>query len=145
VLRELGVLPNPSGLTFPHYRIRFYTDATRTTLLRDLPPEPPGIGVSLFPEPFTVDPGRSLISGDPYDWEGFKVMQLRGVSRTAPYFHDASEPDLHAVLDLYSQLIFPFNPALNLPAVFPPEGPGLPPESLSPTQKAQLFAFLQQL
>jgi hypothetical protein len=49
------------------------------------------------------------------------------------------------VLDEYSRLILPTNPVLGLPAVFPPEGPGLPPESLSPTQKAQLFAFLQQL
>jgi cytochrome c peroxidase len=145
LLGQLGVFPNPTGLTLPHYRIRFYTDATRTQQLVDMPPPPPGIGPSLIPEPFSVDPGRAIVSGDPYDWEGFDVPQLRGVSKTAPYFHDASAPDLHALLDEYSRLILPADPALNLPYAFPPEGPGLPPESLSPTQKAQLFAFLQLL
>jgi cytochrome c peroxidase len=145
MLGQLGVLPNPSGLSLPQYRIRFYTDATRTQALVDMPPLPPGIGPSLAPQPFSVDPGRAIISGDPYDWEGFDVPQLRGVSKTAPYFHDNSSPDLHALLDEYSRLILPADPVLNLPPIFPPEGPGLPPESLTPTQKAQLFAFLQLL
>jgi cytochrome c peroxidase len=145
LLGQLGALPNPSGLSLPQYRIRFYTDASRTQKLVDMPPPPPGIGPSLVPEPFSVDPGRSIVSGDPYDWEGFDVPQLRGVSKTAPYFHDASAPDLHALLDEYSRLILPADPVLNLPPIFAPEGPGLPPESLTPTQKAQLFAFLQQL
>jgi mono/diheme cytochrome c family protein len=145
LLGQLGVLPNPSGLTLPHYRIRFYTDATRTQIDRDMPPSPPGIGPSLLAEPFSVDPGRAIVSGDPIDWEGFDVPQLRGVSKTAPYFHDNSAPDLHALLDEYSRLILPADPVLNMPPIFPPEGPGLPPESMTPTQKAQLFAFLQLL
>lgn len=145
LLGQLGVLPNPSGLSLPHYRIRFYTDATRSAKRVDMPPLPPGIGPSLVAEPYSVDPGRAIISGDPDDWEGFDVPQLRGIARTAPYFHDASAPDLHAVLDEYSRLILPADPVLNLPPIFPPEGPGLPPESLTPAQKAQLFAFLQLL
>jgi cytochrome c peroxidase len=145
LLRQLGVLPNPSGLDLPHYRIRFYTDATRTQLDRDMPPAPPGIGPSVLVEPFSVDPGRAIVSGDPIDWEGFDVPQLRGVANTAPYFHDNSMPDLHALLDEYSRIILAADPVLGLPAIFPPEGPGLPPESLTPTQKAQLFAFLQLL
>ena len=145
LLGQLGILPNPSGLTLPGYRIRFYTDATRTQTLVDMPPAPPAIGPSLIPEPFSVDPGRAIISGDPIDWEGFDVPQLRGVSKTAPYFHDNSAPDLHALLDEYSRLILPADSVLNLPPIFPPEGPGLPPESLTPTQKAQLLAFLQLL
>src|SRR5262249_27223344 len=145
LLGQLGVLPNPSGLSLPQFRIRFYTDASRTQALVDMPPAPPGIGPSLIPEPFSVDPGRSLISGDPIDWEGFDVPQLRGIAHTAPYFHDNSAPDLQALLDEYSRLILPADPVLELPPIFPPEGPGLPPESLTPTQKAQLLAFLQQL
>lgn len=145
LLGQLGALPNPSGLTLPHFRFRFYTSATRTTLLVDMPPLPPGIGPSLIPEPFTVDPGRAVISGDPYDWEGFDVPQLRGIAHTAPYFHDNSAPDLQAVVDEYSRLILAADPVLNLPPIFPPEGPGLPPEAMSPTQKAQLVAFLQHL
>jgi len=138
-------LPNLTGVAFPQYRIRFYTDATRTQARVDMPPLPPGIGPSLAPEPFSVDPGRALISGDPIDWEGFDVPQLRGVGKTAPYFHDNSAPDLRSLLDIYSRFILPADPVLNLPAVFAPEGPGLPPESLSPTQKTQLMAFLPLL
>ena len=145
VLRQLGALPNPSGLTLPSYRIRFYTDATRTTKRVDMPPAPPGIGPSLFPEPFTVDPGRAIITGDPIDWEGFDVPQLRGVAQTAPYFHDNSAPDLRALLDIYSRFILNADPVLQLPPIYPPEGPGLPPESLSPAQKTQLLAFLELL
>ena len=145
VLQQIGAFPNPSGLDLPHYRIRFYTDATRTTKRVDMPPAPPGIGPSLFPEPFTVDPGRAIISGDPIDWEGFDVPQLRGIANTAPYFHDNSAPDLRALLDIYSRFILNADPVLNLPPIYPPEGPGLPPESLSPQQKAQLLAFLQLL
>jgi cytochrome c peroxidase len=143
LLGQLGVLPNPSGLTLPHHRLRFYTDGTRSQKLVDMPPAVPGIGPSLIPEPFTVDPGRAIISGDPIDWEGFDVPQLRGISRTAPYFHDNSAPDLRALLDEYSRLILPADPVLNLPPIFPPEGPGLPPESITPTQKRQLLAYLQ--
>jgi cytochrome c peroxidase len=145
LLGQLGVLPNPSGLSLPGYRIRFYTDGTRTQQLVDMPPAVPLIGPSLIPEPFSVDPGRALVSGDPIDWEGFDIPQLRGVAHTAPYFHDNSIPTLEALLDLYSRFILPVDPVLNLPAVFPPEGPGLPPESIDPTQKRQLLAFLRLL
>jgi mono/diheme cytochrome c family protein len=145
LLGQLGVFPNPSGLSLPGYRIRFYTDASRTTVMRDMPPAMPKIGPSLIPEPFSVDPGRALITGDPIDWEGFDVPQLRGVARTAPYFHDNSAPDLQTVVDMYSRLILPVDPVLGLPPQFPPEGPGLPPESMTPTQKRQLLAFLELL
>jgi cytochrome c peroxidase len=146
---QLGIapqaFPDTLGVPLPHYRIRFYTDASRTQKLVDLPPPPPAIGVSLVQEPFSVDPGRALISGDPYDWEGFDVPQLRGLAETAPYFHDNSMPDLHALIDIYSRFILQAVPALNLGPANPPEGPGLPPEVFSPLQKQQLFAFLQQL
>jgi cytochrome c peroxidase len=145
MLGQLGVLPNPSGLAFPQIRLRFYTDATRTHARLDMPPPPPGIGPALAPQPFSVDPGRAMVSGDPIDWEGFDVPQLRGIARTAPYFHDNSAPDLRALVDEYSRLILGADPVLGLPPIYPPEGPGLPPESLTPGQKAQLVAFLQYL
>lgn len=143
MLGQLGILPNPSGLSLPQYRLRFYTDATRHHAKVDLPPAPPLIGPSLAPQPFSVDPGRAAVSGDPIDWEGFDVPQLRGISKTAPYFHDASAPDLKSLVDEYSRLILSADPVLNLPAIYPPEGPGLPPESLTTIQKTQLLAFLQ--
>lgn len=140
-----GLFPDTLGVPLPHYRIRFYTDASRTQKLVDMPPPPPAIGVSLVPEPFSVDPGRALVSGDPYDWEGFDVPQLRGVARTAPYFHDNSEPDLPAVVDLYSRFVIQAVPAFSDLPLNPPEAPGLPPEVFTPAQKRQLLAFLQLL
>jgi hypothetical protein len=142
---QQGLLPNFTGVSFPQYHIRFYTDATRTTKVMDLPPPPPAFSPSLAPQAFSVDPGRALISGDFNDWEAFDMPQLRGIANTAPYFHDCSAPDLQTVLDLYSRLILPVFPALNRPEAFPPEGPGLPPESLSPTEKTQLLAYLQEI
>jgi cytochrome c peroxidase len=148
---ELGGIPNTSGLSFPHYRLRFYTDCSRSHVQVDLPPPPvdangqPLIGPNFAPQLFSVDPGRALITGDPADFEGFDVPQLRGISHTAPYFHDHSKKDLPAVLNLYSRFILPGVPALNLPPVVPSAGPGLPPESLTATQKAQLLAYLQQI
>jgi hypothetical protein len=145
--RRMGVvpaLPDTLGVPLPAYRIRFYTDASRTKKLMDLPP-PPAVGVARVPEPFSVDPGRALVSGDPRDWDGFDVPQLHGIARTAPYFHDNSAPDLPAVIDLYSRFLLQSFPAMNLIPEYPPEAPGFPPEILSPAQKAQLLAFLQQI
>jgi cytochrome c peroxidase len=142
---EQGGIPNPTGLTFPHYRLRFYTDASRTQKVVDLPPPPPLIGPSLFPQPFSVDPGRALITGDPADFEAFDVPQLRGIAQTAPYFHDNSVPNLETTLDIYSMFIIPVIPALGRPAVVPPAGPGLPPEALTAQEKAQLIAYLKKI
>jgi cytochrome c peroxidase len=142
---DQGGIFDPTAVPLPHLRIRFYTDGTRTQQLMDLPPTPPLIGFNLVPQSFSVDPGRALITGDPYDFEAFDIPQLRGIANTAPYFHDASSATLEDVLDIYSQLILPFLPALNLPPVVPPAGPGLPPESLTATQKAQIIAYLQKI
>jgi cytochrome c peroxidase len=142
---DQGGIPNPDGLDFPHYRLRFYTDGTRAQKRFDLPPAPPLIGRNFFPQAFTVDPGRCIITGDPLDFEAFDVPQLRGISHTAPYFHDNSAPDLPTLLDIYSQFILPAIPPLGLPPVVPPAGPGLPPESLTAAQKAQLIAYLRKI
>lgn len=144
-LGQIGAIPNLQGVDFPHYRIRFYTDATRTTKLMDMPPPPPEFSASLAPQEFSVDPGRCIISGNPVDWESFDIPQLRGIADTAPYFHDNLAADLPTVLDLYSQIIFPLIPALNRPYAFPPETPGGLPESMSPDEKAELLVFLQKL
>src|SRR6185503_17249146 len=108
-------------------------------------PPMPLIGPSGFPQPFSVDPGRALITGDPADFEAFDVPQLRGISHTAPYFHDNSVPDLETTLDIYSRFIIPFIPPLGRPAVVPPAGPGLPPEALTAQEKAQIIAYLHKI
>jgi cytochrome c peroxidase len=144
-LGQTGAVPNLTGVDFPQYRIRFYTDATRTQVVFDLPPLPPGIGPTLAPQAFSVDPGLAVTTGDPNDWEAFDVPQLRGIRDTAPYFHDNSALTLLDVLNTYSRFILPVLPDLDRPPIFPPEGPGLPPESLTKAEKADLVAFLEQL
>ncbi len=65
-----------------------------------------GVGGSMY-QPFGVigyywdytgseerDEGRYLVTGDPQERYWFKVPSLRNVSKTAPYFHDGSVPDL---------------------------------------------------
>ena len=53
------------------------------------------------------DPGRALLTGfvggpPPFDdWNKFDVPALRGISRTAPYFHNNSAANLEAVVSHY--------------------------------------------
>ncbi|MFY2564004.1 cytochrome-c peroxidase [Corallococcus terminator] len=165
-LGQIGQLPTlfNADIELPRYRFRFYTDGTRQQQVTDLPPNPvtasgapydpnpavdengaPIVGPNLFPQWFSTDPGRALITGNPLDFEAFDIPTLRGVARTAPYYHDNSIENLEDVVDIYSQFILPFTPPLNLPPVHPPENPGGPPESLNPTQKQDLLRFLQRL
>jgi cytochrome c peroxidase len=152
------------SVELPRYRFRFYADGRRTHKLVDLPPRPvtlsgnpldprpaldargaPIVGPNLVPQLFTTDPGRAAITGDPADFEAFDMPPLRGIARTAPYFHDNSHGTLREVIDDYSRFLLSVVPPLNLPAVHPPERPGGRKESLSPAQKDDLLAFLQRL
>jgi cytochrome c peroxidase len=144
-LTQIGALPDTLGVDFPHYRVRFYTDASRTQVLADLPPPPPANGPIGLPQAFSVDPGRAIVTGDINDWEAIDIPQLRGIRHTAPYFHTNLAPDLHAVVDIYSRFVLSAFPELGFPLANPPEGPGLPPESLTPAQKTQLVAYLNTL
>jgi RoxA-like, cytochrome c-like len=55
------------------------------------------------------DPARALLTGfvggpaPQDDWNKFDVPALRGISKTAPYFHNNSEPTLEAVVNHYIQ------------------------------------------
>ena len=151
-----------ASVPMPQYRYRFYTDGTRTVQKVDLPPVPntvsgfpfdlranvdengaPIVGPNFLPQLFSTDPGRAATTGDPADFEAFDMPQLRGIANTAPYFHDNAAATLRDAVDLYSRFILPFfGPALNLPAVLPPENGGFFPESLSPEQKNDLLEFL---
>jgi cytochrome c peroxidase len=58
----------------------------------------------------TSDPGRALLtgfagSGPPArdDWSKFDVPGLRGIARTAPYFHNNSADTLEEVVDHYTE------------------------------------------
>jgi cytochrome c peroxidase len=144
-LAQVGGFPNFNGVDAPHYRVRFYTDATRTGRIVDLPPPPPATGPTGQVQAYSVDPGRAILTGDLADWEAFDVPQLRGIKNTAPYFHNNLVPDLMSVLDTYSRFILPAFPQLGLPRVVAPAAPGLPPESFTVTQKQQLIAYLNRI
>lgn len=153
-----------ASVELPRYRFRFYEDGTRQKKRVDLPPTPvtlsgdpldprpaldargaPIVGPNLVPQLFTTDPGRAAITGDPRDFEAFDMPQLRGIARTAPYFHDNSIDTLEAVVDIYSRNVLGAIPALELPQIHPPETAGGSNESLDPAQKQDLLAFLKRL
>jgi len=152
-----------SDVELPRYRFRFYSDATREHAVVDLPPVPatqsgdpfdfhpqldaqgaPIVGPNLTPQLFSTDPGRAAISGEPADFEAFDVPPLRGIARTAPYYHDNSIETLEDVVDNYSRFVLRAIPPLHL-QVHPPEHPDTPPEALSREEKADLLAFLRRL
>jgi cytochrome c peroxidase len=99
------------------------------------------------------DPGRALLTGfvlgpSPFDdWNKFDVPAMRGIGRTAPYFHNNSANTLEDVVDHYIEL-FKFIEA-NVP-------PGLPPPPVAstdgvnfdrrplPSERAALLAYLRK-
>jgi hypothetical protein len=157
---------------FPNYRYRFYTDGSRTVIAADLPPAAPpfdgdggdvgdggGIaneldsdgnpitGPNLAIQFFSADPGRSMITGSPNDFEGFDVPTLRGIAKTAPYFHNNAAESLEVVVDLYSDHFLARFPSLSLPGIKEPDPDGDlgPPEAMTADQKRDLVAFLKRL
>jgi len=102
----------------------------------------------------TSDPGRLLLTGQPLDLSVMDVTQLRGISKTAPYFHNNSAATLEEVIDHYDAFFRriirlnspPLMPLGNLPpgvssngTVKDRGGPVLPEE------RAALLAYLRKL
>ncbi len=90
-----------------------------------------GIGADK-PEP---DPGRGKVTGDPKDQGAFKTPGLRSASKTAPYFHDGSEPTLEGAV---RRMVAGGDKIPNL-------DPKLKPAKLSAKEMLQLVAFVQAL
>jgi cytochrome c peroxidase len=160
-------------LSFPRYRYRFYTDDSRREIAADLPPAerpldadgggPPDggggfqvdidsdgnpiVGPNLGPQLFSADPGRALITGSPNDFEAFDVPTLRGIAKTAPYFHNNAADTLERVVEVYSDHLLSKFPSLTLPGEKEPDpdGDAGAPEALTAEQKSDLVAFLKLL
>ncbi len=163
------------SVDFPHYRFRFYRDASRTETIADLPPslpfpppDPPAScgfppdamfltgfdencnpisGPNFSVQEFSTDPGRAAITGDPNDFEAFDIPTLRGIARTAPYWHNNISGTLEEVVDLYSDHLLNRYPSLTInddPEIDPDGDIGLI-ETLSEAQKVDLLAFLRRL
>jgi cytochrome c peroxidase len=152
---------------FPNYRYRFYTDGTRTEIAADLPPGAPpfegsdGLGFNIeldsdgnpisgpnfVPQFFSTDPGRAIITGSPNDFEAFDVPTLRGITNTAPYFHNNTVETLEKVVELYSDHLLSRFPSLTQPGEKEPDPDGDigPEEIFTAAQKSDLLAFLRRL
>jgi hypothetical protein len=102
----------------------------------------------------TSDPGRAFQTGfvggaAPFDdWSKFDMPNLRGISRTAPYFHNNSADTLEAVVDHYIQL-FNFIKAVSPPFLPPPfvastDGVNFDRQP-TPAERTALLAYLRKL
>jgi cytochrome c peroxidase len=145
-------------LSFPMYRFRFYKDASRRQITAELPPALPTededddgnpiSGPNFAPQWYTTDPGRAAITGNPYDFEAFDIPTLRGIGRTAPYWHNNISATLLNVVDLYSDhLLSAKFPTLTQPGEKEKDDDGDigPEETLTRQQKDDLVAFLNRL
>jgi cytochrome c peroxidase len=99
------------------------------------------------------DPGRALLTGyvggpPPLDdWNKFDVSGLRGIRRTAPYFHNNSADTLEAVVDHYIELyklIKANAPPGPPPPVATTDGVTFNRQPL-PEERAALLAYLKKL
>ena len=97
------------------------------------------------------DPGRALLTGfvggpaGTDDWNKFDVPTLRGISKTAPYFHNNSVDTLEQVVDQY--IAFFKHAQFNAPVVPPfatTDGVHFDRQPL-PEEKAALVAYLRKL
>ena len=96
----------------------------------------------------TSDPGRLLLTGQPADLNVMDVTQLRGISKTAPYFHNNSAATLEEVLDHYDALfrrVARLNPAPNLPPILSSNGLVVDRGFVKPEERAALLAYLRRL
>jgi cytochrome c peroxidase len=96
----------------------------------------------------TSDPGRMLLTGQPDDVGVFDVTNLRGISKTAPYFHNNSAATLEEVLDHYDAFfrsVARRNPPPNLPPNISSNGLVVDRGFVLATERAALLAYLRKL
>jgi cytochrome c peroxidase len=96
----------------------------------------------------TSDPGRLLLTGQPADLGVMDVTQLRGISQTAPYFHNNSASTLEEVLDHYEAFfrrVARLNPPPNLPPLLSSNGLVVDRGFINADERAALLAYLRKL
>jgi mono/diheme cytochrome c family protein len=96
----------------------------------------------------TSDPGRMLLTGQPADVGVMDVTQLRGIGRTAPYFHNNSAATLDDVLDHYVAFFaraIRLNPPPNLPPIVSSNGVDVDRGFILPEERPALLAYLRKL
>jgi cytochrome c peroxidase len=100
------------------------------------------------------DPGRALLTGfvggaaPRDDWEKFDVPGLRGISKTAPYFHNNSAATLEEILDHYDAMFrrveVNFVPGTVVPPIATTDGVNFDRRP-APEERAALLAYLRKL
>ncbi len=96
----------------------------------------------------TSDPGRLLLTGQLGDLGVMDATQLRGIGRTAPYFHNNSAATLEEVLDHYDALFrraARLNPPPNLPPILSSNGLVIDRGFVAPDERQALLAYLRKL
>ena len=96
----------------------------------------------------TSDPGRLLLTGQLADLGIMDITQLRGISQTAPYFHNNSAATLEEVLDHYDALFrraARLNPPPNLPPFVSSNGLVVDRGFVAADERAALLAYLRKL
>jgi cytochrome c peroxidase len=96
----------------------------------------------------TSDPGRLLLTGQPADLGMMDIPQLRGISKTAPYFHNNSAATLEEVVDHYVALFARaarLNPPPNLPPILSSNGRDIDRGFIRDDERAALLAYLRRL
>jgi cytochrome c peroxidase len=96
----------------------------------------------------TSDPGRLLLTGQIADLGVMDIPQLRGISNTAPYFHNNSAATLVDVLDHYDALFkgaARLNPPPRLPPFLSSDGLVVDRGFVTKDERAGLLAYLSKL
>jgi cytochrome c peroxidase len=96
----------------------------------------------------TSDPARLLLTGQPADISAMDTTQLRGISRTAPYFHNNSAATLEEVLDHYDAFflfVVRISAPPNLPAIVSSNGTVVDRGFIAPDERSALLAYLRKL
>ena len=86
--------------------------------------------------------------GQPGDLGVMDMTQLRGISKTAPYFHNNSAATLEEVLDHYEALFrraARLNPPPNLPPIISSNGLVVDRGFITPEERVALLAYLRKL
>jgi cytochrome c peroxidase len=95
----------------------------------------------------TSDPGRLLLTGQPADLGVMDVTQLRGISRTAPYFQNNSAATLEEVIDHYEAFfrrVARVNPPPNLPPILSSNGLVVDRGFVTAEERPALLAYLRK-
>src|SRR6185312_8158505 len=96
----------------------------------------------------TSDPGRLLLTGQLADLGMMDNTNLRGIGRTAPYFHNNSAATLEEVLDHYTTFFARaarLNPPPNLPPILSSDGLVIDRGFIAVEERPALLAYLRKL